>query len=48
MLPKDLQNYTDKISDNNFYTGYGFKFTPPDCIFENIDSVNEAIYQSNS
>jgi hypothetical protein len=44
MLPRNLENYTDKISDNNFYIGNDFQLSPPDCLFENIDSVNEAIY----
>ena len=48
-LPKDLaDNYTRQITDYNFYKGYGFKFTAPESVFENIDSVNELIYRKNN
>ncbi len=48
-LPNDLiENYTRQITDYNFYNGYGFKFTAPDSIFENIDSVNEIIYRAKN
>jgi hypothetical protein len=45
-LPQDIINYSEKISDDNFYIGYGFKFTAPDSVFENIDSANKKIYNS--
>lgn len=44
LLPKDESKYTEHKED--FFTVKGFKFTPDDKIFENLDIVNEIIYNN--
>lgn len=43
-----MVNYTEPKTDDINYCGVGFKFQPDNQIFDDIDSVNEIIYNSES
>jgi len=45
LLPKDENKYTETY-EMDFVKVTGFKFTPDDKIFENLDIVNEIIYNN--
>ncbi|MCE1198369.1 MAG: hypothetical protein LWW85_05320 [Marinilabiliales bacterium] len=50
LLDKHLPNESDKynIYEDPHYTVKGFKFSPPEILFSNLDSVNEIIYHRNN
>ena len=46
LMPDDPEKYC--IFEDQHYTVKGFKFSPPEILFTNLDSVNEIIYQQNN
>lgn len=46
LLPNDPDKYS--VFENEHYTCKGFKFSPPEILFSNLDSVNEIIYNQNN
>lgn len=46
LLPDDPEKYS--IFENEHYTVKGFKFSPPEILFTNLDTVNEIIYHQNN
>lgn len=46
LLPDDPEKYS--VYEDEHYTVKGFKFSPPEILFANLDSVNEIIYHQNN
>lgn len=46
LLPDDPEKYS--IFEDQHYTVKGFKFSPPEILFTNLDTVNEIIYHQNN
>lgn len=47
LLPDDPEKYIIHEDKDKYYTVKGFKFSPPEILFANLDSVNEIIYSQN-
>lgn len=45
-LPEAPENYF--IRHEEFFTIHGFKFTPNELIFSDLDGVNEIVYSTNN
>jgi len=45
-LPEDPEQYITK--QEKYYTVQGFKFTPDEIIFCDLDGVNEIVYCTNN
>lgn len=46
LLPESMEKYTPEKTDEINFVGVGFKFKPDERLFEDIDTVNELVYQT--